>query len=150
MAKRPALIEARFRSGLEKEVADQLDDAGVSYAYEAEKLHFTIPAFNAKYTPDFRLGNTNIFIEAKGAFGNGRRTEGTAARQRLLLVREQHPDKDIRIVFERAATKIFKGSKTSQGQWAEDHGFQYSDKGVVPQEWLDEAFRLQKGSSTKS
>lgn len=139
MAKRPALVEARFRSGLEKKVADQLDDAGVPYAYEAEKLHFTIPAFGAKYTPDFRLGNTNIFIEAKGAFGNGRRTEGAEARHRLLLVREQHPDKDIRIVFERASTKIYKGSKTSQGDWASSHNFKWADKGTVPPEWLEEA-----------
>ena len=138
MASKPILIEARYRSTLEKKVADQLDTAGVPYVYEGEKIHFTIPAFNAKYLPDFRVGETNIIIEAKGAFGNGRRAEGAEARQRLVLVREQNPHLDIRLVFERASTKIYKGSKTTQGQWATDHGFKWADKGVVPPEWIKE------------
>ena len=138
MASKPILVEARFRSQLERKVANQLAWAEVPYVYEGEKVHFTIPAFNAKYLPDFRVGGTNIIIEAKGAFGNGRRAEGAAARQRLILVREQNPHLDIRIVFERADTKINKGSKTTQGKWATDHGFKWSDKGIVPPEWLEE------------
>lgn len=82
-----------------------------------------------KYTPDFVLPN-GIIIETKGRF--------TAAdRKKHLLIKEQHPEFDIRFVFSNSRTKLNKGAKSSYGEWCSKHGFLYADK-VIPQEWLDE------------
>jgi hypothetical protein len=119
-----------FRSGFEKRLADQLSDAGVDYAYEAEKLKYTVPARNATYTPDFFLPN-GIIIEAKGRF---RTAED---RQKLILVREAHPELDLRLVFQNAKLPIYKGSKTTYAMWADSHGFLWADK-TIPLAWITE------------
>ena len=54
-----------FRSGLEEAIADRLDEQGVKFTYEEEKIKYIRPAKNATYTPDFVLPN-GIIIEAKG------------------------------------------------------------------------------------
>jgi hypothetical protein len=137
MASKPILIEARYRSLLEKKVADQLDEAGVPYGYESQWVHYTVPAREAKYLPDFTINNTRILIEAKGRFG-GHMSDNTGAkeRQKMILLKEQHPELDIRIVFQNAKKPIYKGSKTTYAKWATDHGFTYSDKGLIPPAWL--------------
>lgn len=147
MPKRPILVEARFRSRLEKKVADQLDVAGVPYDYEGDWVHYTVPAREAKYLPDFTIRNTQILIEAKGRFGGFRSdSSGAQERQKLILLKEQHPDLDIRIVFQDAKKPIYKGSKTTYAKWATDHGFTWADKGIVPPAWLKE---LKKSPPTK-
>jgi hypothetical protein len=146
----PALIlEPTFRSGLEKKVAEQLAEAGVAYAHEAKWVRYIVPEREAKYLPDFCFDTESevcpIIIEAKGRFGGGnprfkQSNSGDSAkeRQKLILLKEQHPELDIRLVFERASSPIYPKSPTSQGKWATDHGFKWSDKGVVPKEWINE------------
>jgi hypothetical protein len=139
--KRPALkLEKTYRSGLEKNIAAQLDAEGLSYDYEQLKLEYNVPARVAKYTPDFKVGT--IVIESKGAFGYGpnRFSGGDPAkeRQKLLLIKAQHPDIDLRIVFQRASTKIYKGSPTTYAKWATDNGFLWADKGTIPAAWIAE------------
>ena len=53
----------------------------------------------------------------------------------MALVKEQHPDLDIRMVFTRSKSPISKTSKTTYGMWCEKHGFPYADK-LPPLEWL--------------
>lgn len=135
----PILLEAKYRSSLERKVAKQLDSEGVEHDFEGFWIHYTVPARKAKYLPDFPILKTRIILEAKGRFGGTfRGADGAKEREKLILLKEQHPEYDIRIVFERAANKIYKGSKTTYGQWATDHGFLWSDKGVVPAEWIEE------------
>ena len=55
----------------------------------------------------------------------------------MILVKQQHPELDIRFVFSNSRQKISKQSKTTYGMWCEKHGFLYADK-TVPQEWLNE------------
>lgn len=150
MGKKPILIEARYRSLLEKKVADQLDAEGIEFDYESHWVEYTIPARKAKYLPDFPLRRTHILIEAKGRFG-GFRSDSTGAqeRQKLILLKEQHPDLEIRIVFQNARKPIYKGSKTTYAKWADDHGFKWSDKGVVPAEWIAEMKKLQRKPTKK-
>jgi len=145
MAKRPVLVEARYRSRLEQKVADQLDDAGVPYDYESQWVRYTVPPREAKYLPDFTIRNTKILIEAKGRFG-GFRSDSTGAqeRQKLILLQEQHPDHDIRIVFQDAKKPIYKGSKTSYANWADKHGFTWADRGLVPASWIKELKTITK------
>jgi hypothetical protein len=118
-----------YRSGLEETIAEQLDKAGVSYEYEQEVIRYVKPEKTAKYTPDFLLEN-GIIVETKGRFL-------TADRQKHLLVKHQHPDKDIRFVFSNSKTKISKTSKTTYADWCIKNGFQFADK-RIPEDWLIE------------
>lgn len=129
----PLLIQARYRNGLEKRIGEQLKSAGVSFKYEPHTIPIQIPAKKSTYLPDFKADNAPIILESKGYFYNGARD-----RQKLLLVKEQHPELDIRIVFSDASKKIYKGSPTTYGQWATDHGFKWADKGIVPAKWIEE------------
>lgn len=126
---RQLAISKGFRSGLEDVISQQLDTAGVSYSYEEEKLTYEVPAKVCKYTPDFKLEN-GIYIETKGIWD-------LKDRQKMKLIKDQHPDKDIRIVFQSSKTKISKNSKTTYGMWADKLGYKWADK-RIPQEWLDE------------
>jgi len=74
------------------------------------------------------LPDQKIFIEAKGYFDKGDRVK-------MQLVKEQYPDHDIRIVFLNSKNKIYRGSKTTYGMWADKHGFEWAE-GAVPEEWL--------------
>lgn len=124
-------IKYGFRSGLESRVAKELTDQGIPYTYEEDKIHYVKPARKAKYTPDFKIGN--IFIETKGRFM-------VADRQKHLLIKEQHPDVDIRFVFTNPNQRISKTSKTTYAMWCEKHGFLYA-KEHIPHKWLKEALR---------
>lgn len=122
-----------FRSGLERQVARQLDLAGVTYDYEEEVIRYEKPARPARYTPDWRIktrSGKEIIVETKGRFV-------TEDRQKHLLIREQHPERDIRFVFSNSNTRISKTSHTTYAKWCETHGFPYADR-FIPKEWLDE------------
>jgi len=123
--------EAGYRSGLEEKVAEELASLGVSVAYEdpSSRIPYTTPSKPHKYLPDFVLPN-GIIVETKGRFL-------TADRQKHLLIKEQHPDKDIRFVFSRSKATINKGSKTTYADWCTKHGFIYADKSI-PLAWLKE------------
>jgi len=131
-----AEIETGFRSRLEKKVADQLTAAGITYEYETVVVPYAVPARAAKYTPDFPCP-AGIILEAKGRFGH-RGKGGAAERQKLILVKEQHPELDIRLVFQNAQMTIYKKSPTTYAKWAADHGFKWADKGTVPDKWINE------------
>lgn len=94
-----------------------------------DKLSYIVPASKKNYIPDYRLPN-NVILEAKGKLDRD-------ARKKMALIKEQHPDADIRILFMRD-NPITKGSKTRYSDWAKAHGFIYavSEKGVVPDGWL--------------
>ena len=122
-----------WRSGLEESLAAYLEERNIPYQYEENKLVYTVPQRQATYTPDFYVTTRSgkvIIIETKGRFV-------TADRQKMLLVKEQHPDLDIRFVFSNPNTRISKKSQTTYAAWCEKHGFLYAAK-VAPEEWLNE------------
>jgi hypothetical protein len=61
----------------------------------------------------------------------------TADRQKHLMVKEQHPELDIRFVFSNSKSKLSKISQTTYGDWCIKHGFKYADKDI-PMSWLNE------------
>ncbi len=135
---RPATVRARklgFRSGFEVKIAKQLDAAKIEYEYETVLLPYLVPEKAATYKPDFILSN-GIFIEAKGLFQ-------TKDRQKHLLIKKQHPDKDIRFVFSNSKMKISKKSKTTYGMWCEHNDILYADE-KIPKEWLTNAEKKRK------
>lgn len=117
-----------FRSGLEKRIAGELATAGVPVRFEEEKLEYVDDTVH-KYTPDFRLPN-GIFIETKGRFLPADRTKH-------LHVKRCNPEVDIRFVFQRSASPLYKGSKTTYADWCVKHGFLYADKSI-PTNWIKE------------
>lgn len=127
-----AALIAGYRSGLEEQVAGQLESLGVEVKFEQEKLTYTIPAKEHTYTPDFKLPN-GIFIETKGRFV-------TADRQKQLHVKRDNPGVDIRFVFSNSRNRLSKLSKTTYGMWAEKNGFEYADK-WIPESWIREKKR---------
>jgi hypothetical protein len=119
-------VDGGYRSGLEEEIAKQLEAKRVQYEYEKERITYHRTCY---YLPDFKLPN-GIFIEAKGRFTK-------EDRGMLLKVKKQHPDLDIRLVFSRSKARISKESSTTYAQWCERWGFPYADK-QIPEEWLSE------------
>jgi len=122
-----------YRSGLEDKCAQQIEAAGLVVHFEEDKLKYHWPQRQSTYTPDFRVNRsdgTAYYIESKGRFT-------VADRQKHLLIQTQHPDIEIRFVFSNANQKLYRGSKTSYGQWADKHGFVWANK-RIPDEWLEE------------
>lgn len=125
-----SLDNSRYRSKFEEKVAESLEEQNVPYEYESHKIEYEVPSRKAKYTPDFRLPN-NIIVEAKGLFD-------ASDRAKHLLIKAQHPEIDIRFCFQRASTRLRKGSPTSYAMWCEKHGFKYCEK-TIPEEWIKES-----------
>ncbi|WGL32414.1 endonuclease [Escherichia phage PGX1] len=121
-----------FRSGLEDKVSKQLESKGIQFDYEQWKIPYVVPASNHTYCPDFLLPN-GIFIETKGLWESD-------DRKKHLLIREQMPELDIRLVFSSSRTKLYKGSPTSYAEFCEKHGIKFADK-LIPVEWLKEPKR---------
>ena len=119
-----------FRSGLEISISEELEANKVKYQYEKVKLTYVKPQKAHTYTPDFYLEAHDFYIETKGLFTS-------ADRQKMRLIKEQHPDKDIRIIFSNSRSRISKKSKTTYAMWCEKYGFKYADK-HIPLEWLNE------------
>jgi hypothetical protein len=117
----------RYRSGLEKRTAKFLQKHKVKFKYETLKIPWQ-PAVKT-YTPDFVLPN-GIIIETKGRFL-------PSDRMKHLMVKEQHPEYDIRFVFSNPNAKLLKGSKTTYADWCEKHGFLYA-KETIPFSWIKE------------
>lgn len=125
-----ARTRASFRSGLEEKTAQFLNSLGIPFTYEKLKLAYTRPQTTHVYTPDFQLPN-GLIIETKGLFD-------TADRQKMKLIKAQHPGLDIRFVFSNAFAKIAKKSPTTYAKWAETNGFPWAHK-EIPKAWLSEA-----------
>lgn len=119
-----------FRSGLEQRISDDLKSKEVPFEYETVKISYTVPERKATYTPDFILLDNGIIVESKGIFD-------AEDRKKHLLIKAQHPELDIRLVFSRANAPIYKGSPTTHAKWAEHHGFKWAEK-LIPDEWLKE------------
>lgn len=116
-----------YKSGLEDTVAKQLEAMGITNVYEVLKVSYVIPESKHKYTPDFLLPN-GIIVETKGIFS-------AEDRKKHLLIKQQYPESDIRFVFSSSRTKLYKGSKTTYGDWCTKNGFRYADK-LIPESWI--------------
>lgn len=118
-----------YRSGLEDRNASHMEKLGVSFDFELYHIKYVVPARDAKYTPDFVLRN-GIIVETKGIWE-------VEDRKKHLLIREQYPDLDIRLVFSSSKSKIYKGSPTSYADFCTKHGILFADK-LIPLAWLKE------------
>lgn len=110
-------MSTKRRSKLELHFESLLQEYGVQYEYEVTKVPYIIPASNHTYTVDWTLLN-GMLIETKGYL------EDHAERKKYVLIKEQHPEIDIRFVFQDPNKKCG-GMKTTHAQWANKCGFKW-------------------------
>ena len=116
---------SKYRSKLEERVADLLDGLGISYEYESTKFPYTI---QHTYCPDFILPNY-VHLETKGHWdANDRR--------KVLAVKRDNPNLDLRMVFQAPYNKISKKSKTTYAMWCEKHNIPWASFHEIPLDWL--------------
>lgn len=122
-----------FKSPQEIETWKLLKGSQRKYKYEIEYESEAIEyAIIKNYIPDFILTFPNgarIYIEYKGYL---RRDD----ERKLISVKQQHPDLDIRIVFQKNNRLV--GRKMRYSDWAIKNGFEYAI-GKIPDYWLSEA-----------
>ena len=121
-------IKYGYRSGLEFKISTALDTINYNYDYESIKIEWEDLSYRT-YTPDFILNN-GIIIETKGRFL-------TTDRRKHLCIKKQHPNLDIRFVFENSRRKLRKGAKSTYAEWCIKHGFRYYDR-IIPEDWIKE------------
>ena len=120
---KPAKKTSKFRSKFEGAIASNLEARGVPYGYESQRLSYVV---ERDYKPDFLVGD--IYVEAKGYFRS-------ADQRKMRSVRDQHPDKDIRFVFQNAKSRV-QGSQMTCAEWCEKYGFIWAET-TVPKEWVN-------------
>jgi hypothetical protein len=122
-------IKHGYRSGFEHKVSDQLKENKIKFGYETTVIDYIRPQTNHTYTIDFTLPN-GILVETKGRWV-------IEDRKKHLLIKKQHPELDIRIVFMSGNTKIRKGSKTTYGMFCDKHDIKWAEK-EIPTSWFSE------------
>lgn len=131
-AKRKALYP--YKSHLEAKFAALIRKAGLAADYEPDRLEFIT---KSHYVPDWKIAE-NTYIETKGYLSSSNRS-------RLIDFKKQYPHITVCLVFQASQNKIYKNSKTTYAQWAERHGFEWSDiKDGVKPEWWDLDFHKNK------
>ena len=115
----------KFRSKLEERIADLLEGLGVSYEYESTKIPYTI---QHHYSPDFVLPNYT-YLEAKGYWS-------PEDRRKILAVKKDNPDINLKMIFQSPYNTISKKSKTTYAQWCERHDIPWTHFHDIPLDWL--------------
>jgi hypothetical protein len=121
MVGRRSMAEVKFDAAF-------IEGKRIDARYEADTFEYMIAEIR-KYTPDWTVHKKNgdiVYLEFKGVLDG-------KTRKKMKLVKKQHSAFDIRIIFEKASNKIYKGSKTTYGMWADQHGFKWEDN-VMPKD----------------
>jgi hypothetical protein len=94
-----------MRNKFEIKIEKQLTKSKLRFKYEAAKIPYVIASH---YIPDFIVETCTglVYIETKGYF----RPED---KRKLKAVKKQHPELDIRFVFQNSKGKIRKGSSAN-------------------------------------
>ena len=111
------MTNQRRRSKLEERFETILQEFGVTYEYEVTKIAYTIPESHHTYTVDWTILNGKL-IETKGYLSDH------AERRKYVLLKEQHPELDLRFVFDNG-NKLCGGTKMSHAKWADKYGFKW-------------------------
>ena len=108
------------RSGLEDKFEAELQKRGVEYRYEPFNLDYIVPETKRKYKPDFVVEKEKIIFETKGRLTSD-------DRKKMLLVKEQHPEYRIIMVFGKPFNTLSKKSKTRYSDWCDKNGIEWED-----------------------
>lgn len=120
-----------YKSSLEQEVYRILNGLRhrnkFKIGYETEEIAYTVPH---KYIPDFVLSFKDgrvIYVEAKGYLRPEDRTK-------LLAVKAQNPEKDIRLVFAQD-NKLHRRTRTRYSDWCKKNDITFA-VGEIPADWI--------------
>ena len=125
--------EVKVRSNLEKKFVEILNNLEAEFMYEAVKIPYVIPESNHNYIVDF-VSKNGVFWELKGYLSDHKE------RYKYVLLKQQHPDLDLRFVFDNP-NKLCGGTKMTHAKWAEKYNFPYCSIRDVEQiqQWVKEA-----------
>ena len=119
-----SLTSNKYRSKFEASIAANLHAKNVSFSYESIKLDYTL---EGTYVPDIIFQN-GVVVEIKGWFS-------AASRRKMVAVKTQHPDLDIRLCFQNAKEKLSRKKNSMRYyEWADRNGFKWCHK-VIPADW---------------
>ena len=107
-----------YRSRLEERCAAKFMELKVPFEYETMVVTYVQPEVKRKYTPDFVF--RDFVIEVKGVLT-------PEDRKKHLWVKDQVPELEVRFLFGNSRNKIYKGSKTTYGDWCNKNGFIFAD-----------------------
>jgi hypothetical protein len=116
-----------FKSKLEEKVWAVLKKEFSTVKYEPQRFKFIQPEVERTYIPDFKIGRSNIFIEAKGKLD-------LETRKKMVWFRDSNPTIRIIFLFMNPDNKITKRSKTTYAMWATDNSFEWLD---FRKDWLN-------------
>lgn len=124
------MSEKKRRSKLELKFEEIIKEFNVEYDYEVTKIPYTIPESNHNYTVDWTFIN-GLLVETKGYLSDHKE------RYKYVLLKQQHPDLDLRFVFDNP-NKLCGGTKMTHAKWAEKYGFAYCSIRDVEQikQWI--------------
>ena len=110
----------KLKNKFEKKIDRQIKRSKVPYEYEGCRIPYVLAG---NYIPDFVLHTPNgiLYVETKGYL----RPEH---KRKMVAVKRQHPEKDIRLIFYARNPKYEK--------WAVKHGFRYAFE-KIPTEWFE-------------
>jgi hypothetical protein len=131
LAEMRAIRGRKYRSRLEASVAKKAQASRISLEYEPFTVAFVQPAKKRKYNPDFVLAN-GILIEVKGRLTREDRVK-------MILVRDQNPQLDIRFVFKEDGW-LTKTKTTRYSEWCKNNNFKYAFE-RIPIQWTRERAR---------
>lgn len=134
------MSEKKRRSKLELKFEEILKDFEVEYDYEVTKIPYTIPESKHTYTVDWTLLN-GMLLETKGYLSDHQE------RYKYVLLQQQHPDLDLRFVFDNP-NKLCGGTKMTHAKWAEKYNFKWCGIKDVEQihSWVKERDEASRNS----
>ncbi len=129
---------SKYRGGFEEDMAKAFKRRKIPFKYELEVLPYKVEQ-ECKYKPDFVFrakDGHKIYVETKGYFTGD-------MRKKMKRVIEQHPDKDIRILFQNANNYLISKKKRRKnkdgilmnsmtyGEWCDLNGIKWATANTV-------------------
>lgn len=115
-----------FKSGFERSFEANLRSRGLKFRYESTEVPYVL---SRTYHPDFEMVDHRFFIETKGLLDRD-------SKAKMVAVKKQNPDLDIRFVFMKADKRI-PGTKQTHAEWADRNGFPWAES-TAPEEWFEQ------------
>lgn len=120
----------QLKGTFEERVIADLNKRGVAFEYEPHTVPYMV---ERNYIPDLFMGG--VYVECKGYFRQD-------AQRKMKAVKAQHPELDIRFLFQRANSPVQgakprkDGSKMTCAEWADRQGFLWAEGETIPEEWI--------------
>jgi predicted nuclease of restriction endonuclease-like RecB superfamily len=122
----------KLKGGFEKQVYKAFTDLQSQYEFKFEYETANLPYISKhSYYPDWVItlkNGTRFYVETKGWL----RPED---RRKMKEVVKQHPDKDIRFLFQKD-NPLYRNAKSNYSDWAQALGCKWC-VGAIPKSWFE-------------